>query len=206
MSCVRAKLKQLRERSLVGTSAAVLRRTEASVVPYRQARLRVRGTVSGAGVLDVGPRWPGGVFLPTTFVVQDGGSCAVDGRFRLMSGSSVIVERGARLELASGTVNNGAKISCFTGIKIGEGAHIGPDAVLVDSDSHAITPANGPVAAPIEIGDHVWIGARAMILKGVTIGDGAVVAAASVVTKDVAPGTLVAGSPARYIRDVTWTP
>jgi acetyltransferase-like isoleucine patch superfamily enzyme len=76
----------------------------------------------------------------------------------------------------------------------------------MDSDSHTIGPANGPVSAPIEIGDHVWIGARAMVLKGVTIGDGAVVAAASVVTKDVAPGTLVAGSPARYVRDVTWTP
>ena len=45
-----------------------------------------------------------------------------------------------------------------------------------------------------------------IVLKGVTIGDGAVVAAGSVVTKDVKAGTLAAGSPARYIRDVTWTP
>lgn len=190
----------------MATSAAMLNRTEASVVPYRQAKLRVRGAVSGDGTLDVGPRWPGGVFLPTTFIVQSGGTCRVDGSFRLMTGSSVIVESGAYLRLASGVINNGAKISCFTGISIGEGAHVGPDVVILDSDSHAITPSTGPIAAPIEIGDHVWIGARAMVLKGVTIGDGAVVAAASVVTKDVAPGALVAGSPARYVRDVTWTP
>jgi acetyltransferase-like isoleucine patch superfamily enzyme len=190
----------------VSTSAAMLNRTDASVVPFRQAKLRMRGSVSGDGTLDVGPRWSGGVFLPTTFVVQAGGNCTINGSFRLMTGSSVIVEPGAHLRLASGFINNGAKISCFTGISIGEGAHIGPDVVVMDSDSHAIIPSTGPIAAPIEIGDHVWIGARAMVLKGVTIGDGAVVAAASVVTKDVAPGTLVAGSPARYVRDVTWTP
>ena len=62
------------------------------------------------------------------------------------------------------------------------------------------------MSEPIEIGDNVWIGARAIILKGVTIGAGSVVAAGSVVTKDVGPGELVAGSPARYIKDVTWTP
>jgi acetyltransferase-like isoleucine patch superfamily enzyme len=190
----------------VATSAAMFNRTDASVVPFRQAKLRLRGTVTGEGVLDVGPRWAGGVFLPTAFVVQAGGNCTVDGSFRLMTGSSVVVEPEAHLHLASGFINNGARISCFTGISIGEGAHIGPDAVVMDSDSHTIAPASGPVSSPIKIGDHVWIGARAMVLKGVTIGDGAVVAAASVVTKDVAPGTLVAGSPARYVRDVTWTP
>jgi acetyltransferase-like isoleucine patch superfamily enzyme len=184
----------------------MLRRPEASVVPFRQAKMRIRGRVSGDGVLEVGPRWSGGVFLPTTFVVQEGGNCTVDGQFRLMTGSSVIVEPGASLRLESGFINNGARISCFTGVSIGHGAHIGPDAIVMDSDSHAIAPASGPVSAPVKIGDHVWIGARAMVLKGVTIGDGAVVAAASVVTKDVAPGTLVAGSPARYVRDVTWTP
>lgn len=203
---MRPNLRQFRERSLVATSATLFRHTDGTIVPFRQAKLRVRGSVSGDGTLDVGPRWSGGVFLPTTFVVQAGGSCTIDGGFRLMTGSSVVVEPGAHLHLASGFINNGARISCFTGIRIGEGAHIGPDAVVMDSDSHSISPTSGPVAAAIEIGDHVWIGARAMVLKGVTIGDGAVVAAASVVTRDVAPGTLVAGSPARYVRDVTWTP
>ena len=42
---------------------------------------------------------------------------------------------------------------------------------------------------------------RAIILAGVTIGEGAIVAAGSVVTKDVPAGTLVAGNPARVIRE-----
>ncbi|RWD71652.1 CatB-related O-acetyltransferase [Mesorhizobium sp.] len=53
---------------------------------------------------------------------------------------------------------------------------------------------------PIKVGNDVWIGSRAIILSGVTIGDGAVVGAGSVVTKDVAPYAIVAGNPAKRIR------
>ncbi|MEK9661082.1 MAG: CatB-related O-acetyltransferase [Alphaproteobacteria bacterium] len=53
---------------------------------------------------------------------------------------------------------------------------------------------------PVTIGHDVWVGARAMILSGVTIGNGAIVAAGAVVSRDVAPFTLVAGVPARPVR------
>lgn len=57
------------------------------------------------------------------------------------------------------------------------------------------------VNGPTEIGNDVWIGRRAIIMPGVTIGDGAVVGAGSIVTKDVAPYAIVAGNPARFIRN-----
>ena len=61
------------------------------------------------------------------------------------------------------------------------------------------------ITKPIIIGDHVWIGKNALILKGVTIGNGAIVAAGSVVVKDVSAKTLVAGNPAKVIKDnVEW--
>ncbi len=52
------------------------------------------------------------------------------------------------------------------------------------------------------IGDDIWIGANAVILPGVTIGSHSVVAAGSVVTKDVPPHSLVAGVPAKIIRQI----
>jgi maltose O-acetyltransferase len=58
------------------------------------------------------------------------------------------------------------------------------------------------VAAPIEVGDGVWLASRVTILPGVAVGKGAVVAAGAVVTHDVAPDTLVAGVPARFVRDL----
>ena len=54
----------------------------------------------------------------------------------------------------------------------------------------------------IHIGDDVWIGSNSTILQGVTIGNGAIVGAGSVVTKDVAPYTVVAGVPAKFIKNI----
>ena len=55
---------------------------------------------------------------------------------------------------------------------------------------------------PVTIGDDIWIGANAVILPGVTIGNHSVVAAGAVVTKDVPPHTLVAGVPAKIIKEL----
>ena len=52
-----------------------------------------------------------------------------------------------------------------------------------------------------EIGPDVWIGDHATILPGVTIGAGAVIAASSVVSRDVPPYAVVAGNPARVVRE-----
>lgn len=78
---------------------------------------------------------------------------------------------------------------------IGKKCHIGAGAVIAG----VIEP---PSAKPVVIEDEVVVGANAVILEGVTVGKGAVVAAGAVVTKDVPPYTVVAGVPARVIKQI----
>ena len=60
--------------------------------------------------------------------------------------------------------------------------------------------------APVRIGSNVWIASNVVIGSGVTIGNGAIVAAGAVVLSDVEPYTLVAGVPARRIRELAVRP
>ena len=58
------------------------------------------------------------------------------------------------------------------------------------------------ISRPITIGNDVWIGGNCTVLGGVTIGDNVVVAAGAVVTKDVPSNCVVAGVPARVIKQL----
>ena len=113
-------------------------------------------------------------------------------------------DRGAVIEIGDGTfVNHRTELVAHEGVRLGRDCLLAWDVLVLDSDSHSVD--GGPRSAPVTIGDRVWIGCRATVLKGVTIGDGAVVAACSVVTGDVPAGALVAGNPARVVREgVTW--
>ncbi|NJK39099.1 MAG: acetyltransferase [Oscillatoriales cyanobacterium RM2_1_1] len=90
-------------------------------------------------------------------------------------------------------------------IKTGSDVSIGPEATILtlghDPQSSEFSDRGGDVI----IGDRVWIAYRAIILPGITIGEGAVVGAGSVVTKDVKPYAIVAGNPARVIKQRTET-
>ena len=65
-----------------------------------------------------------------------------------------------------------------------------------------ISELEPPSATPVIIEDDVLIGANAVVLEGCRVGKGAVVAAGAVVTKDVPPYTVVAGTPAKVIKDI----
>ena len=85
-------------------------------------------------------------------------------------------------------------------ITVGTKVAISREAFICTASHDISRPERPLVTAPIVIADGVWIGARATILPGVRIGEGAIVAANAVVTKDVEPWTVVAGNPAKVIK------
>ena len=95
---------------------------------------------------------------------------------------------------------------CFQdhgGIEIGDNVQIGHQTVIATLN-HDIDPDKrwNMIPAPVKIGNNVWIGAHSTILAGVTIGDNAIVAAGAVVTKNVPANVVVAGVPAKIIREI----
>jgi hypothetical protein len=77
-------------------------------------------------------------------------------------------------------------------------------AYVTDSDWHTIYDrmVRKETPTPVHIGTNVWLGDHCTVLKGVTIGDNSVVAARAVVTRDVPANVVVAGNPARVVKEL----
>lgn len=101
-------------------------------------------------------------------------------------------------------ISPGVRISASDEITIGNGCMMANGVYITDCDWHGIYDRvnRDPDPRPVRIGDNVWIGDRATVLKGVTIGDNSIVAACSVVTRDVPANTVVAGNPARVVKEL----
>lgn len=116
-----------------------------------------------------------------------------------------IIEDGAVVMMGA-TINIGAVVGEGTMIDMnatlggrattGKNVHVGAGAVLAG----VIEP---PSASPVVIEDNVLIGANAVILEGVRVGEGAIVAAGAIVTQDVPAGAVVAGTPAKVIKQTS---
>ena len=140
----------------------------------------------------------------------------VNGIGNLSLGEGAWIESGCTLQcpdapLTIGTgcfMNKNVRITSGPGgaCSIGDNVTIGPN-VVIETATHNHDRTDIPINAqgvsfkPISIGDDVWIGANAVVTQGVSVGRGSIVGAGAVVTRDVDPYTVVAGVPARKIRD-----
>lgn len=157
--------------------------------------------------------------------ISSSNNCNIDSAY-LGEKTSIAVGNNAGASIRNCEINNDSKINVYSGflkmedvyigercvihayknINIGSGTIISWNVSIMDGDGHSITH-NKKINRPqdITIKENVWIGNNSIILKGVTVGQGSVVAAGSVVTKDVPPRTIVAGNPARVIKEkIEW--
>jgi putative colanic acid biosynthesis acetyltransferase WcaF len=96
----------------------------------------------------------------------------------------------------------GPYVDCYSvaPIRIGAAATVSQYSFLCTAGHDVDSADMALVTGPIAIGAHAWIAADAFVGPGVTIGEGGVVGARSSAFRDVPPWTVVAGSPARTLR------
>ena len=133
----------------------------------------------------------------------------VNGNYSFSCGADILLLENAKLSLGKSWTNYDCQIRCGNKIEIGNNCIFGRNVNISDSDFHPIKNDKGEyinASRPVVIGDNVWLGHDCIILKGVTIGNGAIIAAGSVVTKDVPPCSIVAGNPAKVIKEnIKWS-
>lgn len=121
-------------------------------------------------------------------------------------GTFVEIQKGSR-------IGRRCKISSHTficeGVTIEDEVFIGHGVMFTNDKYPRATTESGGLQTeadwqclPTLVKRGASVGSGATILCGVTIGEGSVVGAGAVVTKDVAPGTVVAGNPAKFLREL----
>jgi galactoside O-acetyltransferase len=138
---------------------------------------------------------------------------------RSMIETKIAFEReGASVRIGHRSFIGQGVISVASSVDIGDDVMIAWGTVISDHGSHSARFSerqhdvvewldgrkrwDGIAIAPIQIGDKAWVGLNCILMKGISIGEGAIVGAGSVVTRDVPPWTIVAGNPARVIREI----
>ena len=139
-------------------------------------------------------------------IFRTDGAIALGENCRLRGGpvrTRLITRAGGRIELGDRVgINFGTEICAEHLVRIGDDVAIGPHTTIYDTSFHPVGEGDAVSFGPVEVGANAWIGRGALILPGVTIGEHSVIASGSVVAADVPPRTLVAGNPARVVREI----
>ena len=117
-------------------------------------------------------------------------------------------QSGAAIQVGDHFGMTGGTLCAAECISIGNNVVLGANCTVIDTDFHPLEPGmrraspQSAQTAAITIEDDVFVGMDCLVLKGVKIGQGSVIGAGSVVSRDVPAGVIVAGNPARFIREL----
>lgn len=154
--------------------------------------------------------------------VRFGKGVIVNHKFQLKGRGQLIVEEGVNLwaheepnrfffygkegviHLGKNGRYNGVSCHCQTSIEFEEGVLVG-SAILMDTDFHAFKDPDhilygNPLSKPIKIEKGAWVAGQSVVLKGLTLGQGSVVGFRAVVAQSFPPHVVVAGNPARIVK------
>lgn len=186
----------------VSRQSRIVNKFNAPMIIDKSAKIELEG------ILSLNEDYPKNSIKKSVLILHKNSHLKISGYFLVYYDSEICVYEGGNLTLGNGYINAGTQIRCMNKISIGNQCAIGRNVMIMDYDAHKIFYADGnenKYTDPVSIGEHVWIGAGATVLKGVHIGDNAIVGAGAVVTKDVKANTIVAGNPAKVIKEnIEW--
>lgn len=149
--------------------------------------------------------------LTNTCIVLSGSNSRliIDDTARFMGPCTIVIEDNATVYFGKNCGIRGVELCAKDGrIEIGELTMTSYGIVIRNHDSHKVLDNEGNILNPskdISIGKHVWIAQNASILKGVKIGENSIVGFGSVVTKGCEPGSILAGNPAKVVKEnISW--
>lgn len=122
--------------------------------------------------------------------------------------SIIVAKYGGKIKIGGGTGMSGASIYAIDKIEIGRNCIIGANTKIFDSDLHPLHEEirhphlmENVKRKPVIIGDECFIGANCLILKGTKLGRNCVVGAGSVVSGSFPDNVIIAGNPARIVKE-----
>jgi acetyltransferase-like isoleucine patch superfamily enzyme len=120
-----------------------------------------------------------------------------------------LLQPNACIHIGDHSALSGVVICAATSVEVGSHVLIGANCKIIDTDFHPLHPEarqidhnKGAGTSPIVIENNVFIGAHAIILKGTVLKEACVVGAGAVVSGTFPAYSVIAGNPARVIRDV----
>jgi acetyltransferase-like isoleucine patch superfamily enzyme len=133
---------------------------------------------------------------------------------RIVLGRWVHIGEGSALRCHEGTLRIGDKVvfgerdtvNCYLDVEIGAGTIVAENVYVGDfdhvyADIHTPIKDQGIAKSPVRVGPDCWLGTRVSVMRGVTVGRGCVVAAHAVVTRDAPDHSVLAGVPARVLKN-----